>query len=385
MIRRFPHLKFGNPRTRSGPFPPLRPLFLARDQTGIALITVILIVSLLAVVLVEFAYNSRIQLRMADSFTKQLKAYTIARGGIDIAADLLLYDVRKNQVDYYSKPPESFDFTGAESLGEGFKLEEIWSWAAQGTPFSYPVGDGLLAIMIADENGKVNLNQLDDPKIHKIAGQLLQNLISTKTGLEKVPSVDALVDSIRAWTGGGLESNSDFQGVGEDFYQGLSIPYSSKNGMLDSLSELRVIGGFSPSVYAALLDGAGLEAKNGDALGSPLLTVFPQQSSSAKINVNTAPALVLESLHDTFTPGLAQEVVDARKEKYFASTGEFLNQFVPDAHARLDLQNLIAVKSDVFSISSTGVVGNLAVTVKAVVIRIPAENRVGLLYFRVEG
>ena len=193
MIRRFPHLKFGNPRTRSGPFPPLRPLFLARDQTGIALITVVLIVSLLAVVLVEFAYNSRIQLRMADSFTKQLKAYTIARGGIDIAADLLLYDARKNQVDYFSKPPESFDFTGAESLGEGFKLEEIWSWAAQGTPFSYPVGEGLLAIMIADENGKINLNQLDDPKIHKIAGQLLQNLISTRTGLEKVPSVDALV------------------------------------------------------------------------------------------------------------------------------------------------------------------------------------------------
>lgn len=365
-------------------FPLLRPLFLARDQTGIALITVILIVSLLAVVLVEFAYNSRIQLRMADSFAKQLKAYTIARGGIDSAADLLLYDSRKNQIDYFSKPLDSLDFAGG-SLGEDVKLEEIWSWAAQGTPFSYPVGDGLLVIKISDENGKVNLNQLDDPKIRKIAVQLLENLISAGTGLDKAPSAEALVDSVRFWTGGGANANEDFQGVGEDFYQGLSTPYSPKAGMLDSLSELRLIGGVTSSLYAAFLDGAGPEARNGDALGSPLLTVFPQQSSGAKINVNTAPALVLESLHETFTPGMAQEVIDARKEKSFASTGEFLNEFVPDAHARLDLQNLIAVKSDVFSISSTGVVGDLAVTVKAVVIRIPTENRVGLLYFRVEG
>ncbi|MCX5859167.1 MAG: type II secretion system protein GspK, partial [Proteobacteria bacterium] len=181
MVRRFYHQKLRKPRTRSGSFPFLRPLFLARDQTGVALITVILIVSLLAVVLVEFAYNSRIQLRMADSFAKQLKAYTLARGGIDSAADLLLYDCRKNQIDYFSKPLDSLDFDGG-SLGEGAKLEEIWSWAAQGTPFSYPVGDGLLVIKISDENGKVNLNQLDDPKIRKIAVQLLENLISAGTG-----------------------------------------------------------------------------------------------------------------------------------------------------------------------------------------------------------
>ncbi|MDD5225226.1 MAG: type II secretion system minor pseudopilin GspK [bacterium] len=384
MLRRFLDRKLNHPRTRSGAFPLRRPPSLARDQAGVALITVILIVSLLAVVLVEFAYNSRIQLRMADSFSKQLKAYTIARGGIDSAADLLLYDCRKNQIDYFSKPMDSLDFSGG-NLAEGAKLEEIWSWAAQGTPFSYPVGDGLLAIKISDENGKINLNQLDDPKLRKIAVRLFENLISTGTGLEKAPSAESLVDSIRSWTGGGVNANEDFQGVGEDFYQGLSTPYSSKAGMLDSLSELRLIGGFTSPLYAAFLDGAGPEAKNGDALSSPLLTVFPQQSSAAKINVNTAPALVLESLHETFTPGIAQEVVDARKEKQFASTAEFLNEFVPDSHVRLDLQNLIAVKSDVFSISSTGVVGDLAVTVKAVVIRLPGENRVGLLYFRVEG
>ena len=371
-------------KTGGGSFSPLRPLFLARDQTGLALVTVILIVSLLAVVLVEFAYNTRIQLRMADSFSKQLKAYTIARGGIDSAADLLLYDSRKNQVDFFSKAMDSFDLAGG-SLGEGVKLEEIWSWAAQGTPLSYPVGDGLLVIRISDESSKVNLNQLGDSNNRKVAIQLIQNLISTSTGLAQAPSAEVLVDSIREWTGGGLASDSGSQGMAEDYYQTLTPSYSSKDGLLDSISELRLIWGISTPLYAAFLEGAGPEAKNADALGSPLLTVFPQQSATARININTAPALVLESLHESFTPGLAQDVVESRQEKAFASTGEFLNEFVQDAHARLELQNLITVKSDVFSISSTGVVGDLAVTIKAVVMRIPTETRVVLLYYRVEG
>ncbi|MCX5868965.1 MAG: type II secretion system minor pseudopilin GspK [Proteobacteria bacterium] len=373
-----------HPRPRAGVCSGPHPLALAREQAGLALVTVVLIVSLLAVVLVEFAYNSRIQLRMADSFAKQLKAYTIARGGIDAAADLLLFDSRKGQVDFFSAPLESFDFSGG-SLPDPTKIEEIWSWAAQGTPFSYPVGDGILAIKISDENGKINLNQVEEVKTRKIAYQLFETIISTSAERGgKVPA-EALVDSIREWTDGDLETGTDSQGAEADFYLGLTPSYSSKEGALDSLSELRLIGGFTPQLYAALMEGAGPEARKIDALGSPLVTVFPQQSSGGKININTAPALVLESLHESFTPGWAQEIIDYRKDKPFRSITDFLSQFVPDSQTRLDLQNLIAVKSDVFSISSTGVVGDLAITIKTVITRIPSENRVGLLYFRVEG
>ena len=46
---------------------------------------------------------------------------------------------------------------------------------------------------------------------------------------------------------------------------------------------------------------------------------------------------------------------------------------------------LIDVKSDTFSIASTGVIGTIAVTVRAVLKRDRKKNRVTILYWRVEG
>ena len=42
------------------------------NERGVALIAVILVISLLAIFMVEFAYNSRIKLRMTDNSLKGL-------------------------------------------------------------------------------------------------------------------------------------------------------------------------------------------------------------------------------------------------------------------------------------------------------------------------
>ena len=123
-------------------------------------------------------------------------------------------------------------------------------------------------------------------------------------------------------------------------------------------------------------------------VSSRLKTATPkarQHPSNGKININTAPALVLESLHSSFTPSLVQEILEYREETPFRSTREFLQHFVPDSQTRHQLNDLISVESDTFSVSSTGIVGNIAVTVKAVLSRLPKKNQVKNIYWRFEG
>lgn len=362
----------------------IRPLqcLLSGKESGVALITVILVISLLAIFMVEFAYNTRIKLRMSSNFARQLKALTIARGGVDAAADLLLYDSKQGDFDFYTTAPGITEMTDPSQVGA---LEEIWSWAAQGIPLTYPVGDGTLVLQISDESAKVNLNLVEDAKMRGVAYRLFDSLIAIAPEIENPVDYKVIVDSIWEWIDGNQEPETESLGVEGNYYEGLEPAYSAKDGRMDSVSELRLVYGIPAGLFRHLMEAAGIEAKNSDALGSPLITVFPQHGSPDKINVNTAPPPVFEALHSTFTPGLVEEITEYRRETPFKKIADFLQQFVPDQKARIDLQGLIDVKSDTFSIASTGVIGTIAVTVRAVLKRDRKKNRVAILYWRVEG
>ena len=352
------------------------------NERGVALIAVILVISLLAIFMVEFAYNSRIKLRMTDNSLKQLKAYMIARGGVDAAADLLLFDAKQGTAaDFYAAAPGLTDMIDPSEFGE---LEEIWSWAAQGIPLTYPVGEGTLVIQISDECGKINLNTVEDPKKHQLAFRLFETLIATSPELEHPITAEEVVDSIREWIDGDQGLERDSVGVEGNYYEGLDPPYSAKDGRMDSVSELRMVSGISSRFYRYLLDAAGADGRNADALASPLITVFPQHGSAGEVNVNTAPALVIEALHPNFTPSLVEEIIEYRRENPFQNIGEFYGQFA-DAQTKTELYGLVTVKSDTFSVASTGVLGNIAVTVRAVLQRETKKNQVRILYWRVEG
>ena len=105
-------------------------------QNGAALVTILLAVTLLTIAVVEFAYSSQVDYHLAYNALKALQANYLARSGVNLAMLVLKRDGRSA--------------SGIDSLRD--------EWALPLPPL--PVGEGVVAIRVNDEQGKVNLNAL---------------------------------------------------------------------------------------------------------------------------------------------------------------------------------------------------------------------------------
>jgi type II secretory pathway component PulK len=92
----------------------------------------------------------------------------------------------------------------------------------------------------------------------------------------------ALATAVRDWLDKDGEPAGEF-GAETEYYQTLETPYESKNNVLASLAELRLIRGVTDLLYFG---------KEGEPGLKDLLTVY----SDGKININTAGPLILQTL-----------------------------------------------------------------------------------------
>jgi len=148
------------------------------------------------------------------------------------------------------------------------------------------LGVGQFTYCISDEEARLNLNTAPPDRV----GRLLEQI-----GLER-QARDVVVDSLQDWR----DPNEEHRLNGaesEDTYLKLPVPYRSKNGNLDSLSELIQIKG----VTAKLLDGED---------GRPGLGSLVTVKTPGQINVNTARKEVLRSLN--FSDAELNEVEQSR-------------------------------------------------------------------------
>jgi general secretion pathway protein K len=182
-----------------------------------------------------------------------------------------------------------------------------------------------------------------------------------------------IISSIKDW----LDSGDDdavtgLNGAESDYYQDLDPPYPCKNGLFTHISELLLVRG----VTADLFQGAG-----GEQGLSKYITVFGMNESSdnsftydGKININTAELPVLVAMLPPGNEDLAQAIYEYRME---ASESVYIHDLssptwyknVPGAgDIKID-PNLITISSDFFRIESTAKLGELKLTIKAVVKR----------------
>ncbi len=229
---------------------------------------VLFAIVLLVALVIEFDYQSRVELNSSFRFIHADMAMALARSGLLAGEEIL----RGNLSDEYDGP------------------DQFWA-----RPFPpYPLGEGSVSVKIEDESGKININRLSLGKDTRRAAiaqiKKLFTLLEIDTGL---------VDEIISWIG----CENDI------YYQGLTPSYTcQKNHFLETLSELRLVRGITDDVYAKI---------------EPYLTVYPQKNSSDKINVNTADQIVLQTLfykkqgefQFDMTRSLADEIIKARPVK----------------------------------------------------------------------
>jgi len=234
------------------------------DERGIALLIVLLTITLLTIIVVEFTQSAEVETHFALSSRNALQAVYLARSGVNVGEALLIADARLNHYD-------------AE--------DELNVWAKPFPPL--PVGDGTVALRIQDEARRLNLNAMvgpDGPRQRAIFARLFDVL-----GIDK-RVLAAIID----WIDADHEPTTDpAPGAEQPYYLGLVPAVVVRDGPMLTMRELMQIRGMTPTLYARLEE---------------FVTVLPPTRDAFKVNVNTAPAEVLYAL----SPGLMSDpgVVD---------------------------------------------------------------------------
>ena len=279
-----------------------------KNQQGIALITILVMVALATIL-----------------------AATIAKKQSNTAENTA-YLIRQDQSLLYAKSAEAFFsellVQDAQDSAQVDHLGETW---AKPMP-AFPVEDGYISGELQDESGKFNLNNLvkadgtPDENVQKWFEKLL-----VRVGLPAELS-QAVID----WQDPDDQPNGAM-GAESSYYQGLQPPYLAPNTQFHSIEELKRLRGF--------------EGKNFDLI-KPYISALPT-TQSTKININTAPALVLASIDEKLDQHAIEEQLKAKfaKMEYFNSANDLWSL---DAFKNIDPDNkqrvmsLLDVKSNYF-------------------------------------
>jgi general secretion pathway protein K len=294
-------------------------------QGGLALITVMLIVAIVAGIAAYLSVGQQVWFRQAQNAADRAQIDMLNRGALDLAVLKLAEDGRKNSTD---------------DLTEG--------WAQPLPPL--PTDGGGIVISVQDAQGRFNLNSLwrnGAPSAADIA--LLQRLLRTQ-GLNP-----ALTEALLDW----IDPDSQTRpGGAEDIeYAQLNPPYRAANQLLQSIDELRLVRGF--------------EAKTVDTL-RPYVVALPAPTA---INVNTAPAEVLAALlGETGLPALDQ-ILTTREKKPFTDLGP-IQALLPTGQAPLAAYG---VQTSYFLVTLNTQIGRLSRRTQALIQR-PANAPATVLW-----
>lgn len=342
----------------------------AADESGMALVLTLLIVTLVAVVVLELNYLMRVEVHASTNFRDGIRSYYLAKSGITVVKELLSRNVQE--------------------------FEELKNTLLAGGTHTLSIGEGSATVRVIDEGGKINVNALisDISSTQPAAGALLRQgpqrsqpgdaqavspwIQITEDLFQRLGIDPTLVGGLIDWidlddvpTGaGGAESN---------YYRGLEKPYKARNAAMETIAELRLIRGFTDEALMKL--GARRVGGIVDPATNLYLTSLPlPQGGSWRINLNTAPPALLASL--TREVGqFADAIVQLRKQHRIEKISD-LQQLGISGQALEDFQNLGTLTSQYYAIEARGSVGDMVKQITSL-IQIGSDQANQILSWRV--
>jgi general secretion pathway protein K len=290
----------------------MRPLL--SYKPGIALLATLLAISLMTLLVVELTTSAALGYRAAANEANEVRAYYLARSGIQIGLAVLVQDSA-------ARVNAKYQYTG---------FDQIWAQP----PLPIPVEGGTVSMWIVDEEGKLNINGLfnqqkrqPDPQFAAILTRLLANV-----GLSPavMPILIDWLDPDSIESDGGAEA---------DYYLKLIPPYEPRNGPMPTIGDLRMLKGMDDVTFLRL---------------SRYLTTMGVPGSCC-VNVNTAPPEVLAALAPELEddPNLVKRIVDVRNIRPFSQVTDLLN--MPGVGGAAEhLKPFLTITSDYFLITSQG-------------------------------
>jgi len=358
---------------------------LITDEAGVALVVTLVVVTLVAIIVLELNYLMRVDVHASTNFRDGVKAYYLAKSGVTVVKELFSRDTQE--------------------------LEELKDTLLAGGSHTLPIGEGSATVRIIDETGKINVNALvldtaapqpaagaQLPQAPQAAGaqvgraqrggqsrepqaaqavnpwiQPLQDLFQ-RLGIDPM-LVGALVDWIDVddvpTGGGGAESS---------YYRGLEKPYRARNGAMETIAELRLIRGFTDEVLLKL--GARRVGGIIDPFTNLYLTAVPMPpGGSWRVNLNTAPVAILQSL--TREMGQFADAIVQQRSQHRIEKIDELQQVGVSGEALQDFQRLGTLSSLYYAVEARGTVGDMVKQITAL-IRTGGDQISQTLYWRVQ-
>ncbi|NNF67583.1 MAG: type II secretion system minor pseudopilin GspK [Gammaproteobacteria bacterium] len=266
-------------------------------QSGVALITAILVVALAMVWVSSILWTDALQKRRVAALLQSDQAMLYAMGAESWAHDILKLDLENGPTDHLTE-----------------------EWAIPLPPL--PVDGGQIQGQLEDMQGRFNINNLVDAsgQVNSVALDIFRRML---TSLQLNP---AIAEYTLDWIDPDNEVSFP-DGAEDDVYSSRVPPYRPGNGPMTSISELRAVEGIDDEAYQLL---------------SPHVAALPIGTT---ININTATVEVLAALSDNISLFDAESLFEGRIDAPFNSLDEIRDD-VPAAVLRQ-----LSVSSELFRAS----------------------------------
>lgn len=243
------------------------------DESGVALLIVLLTISLLTIIVIEFTYSAQVETHLAMSARNALQATYLARSGLNVAEAILVRDAQAGRSD-----------------------SEHDIWARPLPPL--PLGDGEMAVRVQDEARALNVNDLvSSPSVNERERrrQVFERLFDILGVEQRV--LAAIID----WIDADDDAWPAPIGAEQPYYSGQTPPVAVRNGPILTMRELLLVRDVTPEVLRRL-DG--------------YVTALPPQGK-LRVNVNTTSPEVLYAISPALAanPGIVDQLVAARREQ----------------------------------------------------------------------
>ena len=375
-----------------------------RDRKGIAILVAITTFMFMSTLVTDISFGARVRFLNAAHERDEAKAYWLANTGIGLYRILLVANKQiagnemiKSYLDQMGIPANdalwsmipfintgllrlifvegsSLDEEDVEGLGSSGRVSDEVAQESReegGGRFggkNFLDFEGDFNATVRGEDCRVNVNQLSTRTADKLpqdtaVGQQLTGLMSgeendawlRERNLDRIELIGNLAD----WVDSDNTVASGRGGYEDDFYNRQSPPYLSKNAKFDTQQEIRLVEGWQDEVY--------------DRWASQI-TIY----GSGKININCADETVLAGLLKAYITPVpsdddCQRILELMREQTavtsFSKGKDFSNWLTTNLQMGTvspDLASAVDVKTTVFTVESTGQVGDGVAMITAV-------------------
>ena len=308
----------------------LQPRFHSPRQSGLALVTVLLIVALATTAAAYMSLGQEVWIRQSQMLIDRAQGEAVRWGALNWAAEILIEDAKDNKTD---------------------SEEDDWNKALP--PLS--VEGGMVTGEIKDAHARFNLNSIvRNGKPSRLDLGIYRRLLENQ-GLDP-DLADALVD----W----LDPDSTVRPNGAEDLEYLSVapplsPYRAANQALQTVDELRLVRGYNGEIITKI---------------RPYVTALPEATT---ININTAEEAVLQVLLYPLTESAIKDFTKERPYKTAAKAIQRLKKLAPEQEFSI---TTLGVQSTYFEVRIATQFGRFERGSVALLERKPGSESVKLLW-----